>query len=131
MKVQKYKITKLDARYRFCKHFAYIIEMTGITPRAARSIEFYRVMQWFQSTYGYSAEVSAWVEIREWMQTIRRMGGLWRKTQMVPPDEDAVPDDVCSPHWSWSIGRDNNDLRIYCASEKEVAFFRLAHKLDQ
>jgi hypothetical protein len=35
----------------------------------------------------------------------------------------------CNPHWSWTYGYD--ELWIYVASQKELAFFQLAHPVDQ
>lgn len=33
----------------------------------------------------------------------------------------------CNQTWSWTNGQRGEDLRIYFATEKELAFFQLAH----
>ena len=129
MNKSKWKCTKLDARYNYKKYFGYMIEVQGIGNSALKAVEFNRVKQWFEQTYGHSAEVRDWVNIVGYFNFTQAASTLWRKK--LPVQQEEMPLDIISEHWSWTNGRYGEDHRIYCASEKEVAFFRLAHKLDQ
>ena len=131
MPISKFKVSKLDARFNYNKYFSYMIEMTGQSSAALRAIEFNRAKQWFEKTYGYSAEVRAWVDIVSYYNFTQAAATLWRKRLPMPVQSDELPKDIVSEHWSWTNGRDGGDLRIYCATDKEVAFFKLAHKVDQ
>ncbi len=127
----KFNIVELDARYNHYQDFKYIIEMSGIAPREVRALEFWRLVQWFQSTYGYSAEIRSWGAITRFETRARKVSGLWRKTQLGKLDPPLECTDVCSPHWSYSIGRAGDEFRIYVATDQELAFFRLSQKVDQ
>lgn len=131
MNLPNYKVHKLDSRYNFHQYFAYYISFSHTTPPAKAALKFWRAKRWFMDTYGYSAEIHSWDEIRRLAQFSQK-SGMWRKVQISQAwIEDIDAADVLNLAWSWSIGREAKDYRIYCASDKEVAFFQLAHKVDQ
>lgn len=131
MNLPPYKIHKLDSRYNFHQYFAYYIGFSHTTPQTKASLAFWRAQRWFSETYGFSAEIHSWDEIRRSAQFSQR-SGMWRKTILSQAwIEEIDADDVLNIAWSWSIGREAKDYRIYCASDREVAFFKLAYKVDQ
>ena len=85
-------------------------------------VEFSQAHKWFTETYGWSAEVRLYQNMYEWsLMAVPMMSvpGGWSKKR--PKD---LPE-FCNPSWSWTNGYD--DLRIYVAGEKELAFFQLAN----
>lgn len=77
-------------------------------------------------TYGWSAEIRQWNEIKTWHTRavpLMSVKGGWVRPM------DGEENDICNPLWSWSNGY--NDLRIYVASDAELAFFQLKHSQDQ
>jgi len=86
-------------------------------------VNFNRALKWFIDTYGYSAEVRHYSEIKKYYRSMKQFG-------ISPAVPDSVDDNVfCNPLWSWTLGY--NDLRVYVANEREVVFFQLAHPIDQ
>jgi hypothetical protein len=89
-------------------------------------MQFTQAQQWFSDTYGWSAEIRQWADIHRW--TAMRLQSLHQPWQT----EDRVLENlpaVCNRHWSWTNRA--TDLRIYVASDRELAFFQLAHSVDQ
>lgn len=88
-------------------------------------LEFNRALQWCIQTWGWTAEVQQYYEIIRWAQVsiVQTQPVRWVKT----PDIKLPPE--CNPCWTWSNGFD--DLRIYLKSGAELAFFQLAHPVDQ
>jgi hypothetical protein len=74
---------------------------------------FTQVQRWFFETYGWSAEIRQYAEIRQWITTNNR---VFKGTPTQLPDS-------CNEYWSWTNGYD--DLRIYVKSDKELNFFLL------
>lgn len=75
---------------------------------------FNQAIQWMIKTWGWSAEVRQWYEIKHYTD----MSSFAAKSKQVYPLE-------CNSYWTWSNGFD--DLRIYLQSDKELAFFQLSH----
>jgi uncharacterized protein YneR len=89
-------------------------------------LSFNRALKFLNDTYGWSAEVRQYEDMYTWssvkMPMMAVKGGFAR----------AIPKDVpseCNPHWSWTNGYD--DLRIYLATDKELAYFQLAHTKEK
>jgi hypothetical protein len=121
----KYTIQKLDGRFSYNNDFNYCIKFSNRMSGNNGPLEFTRSHKWFVDTYGWSAEIRQWSEIRNWYtKSVPMMSvkGGWAR----PVSPNTPPE--CNPIWSWSNGYE--DLRIYVASDKELAFFRLAHQVD-
>lgn len=116
----KYIVQRLDGRFSFRKHFEYFVGFTGRMSNQQGPLYFNIAQQWFTRTYGWSAEVRQWEDITRYISNPFYYVGSAR-----PPD---MPDCV-NPQWSWTNGYD--DLRIYVASGKELAFFQLSHPVDR
>ena len=89
-------------------------------------LQFAQAQKWFFDTYGWSAEIRQWADIHRWTAMgLQAAARPWTT-------EDAVMEHlpaVCNRHWSWTNGA--TDLRIYLATDQELAFFQLAHPIDQ
>lgn len=118
----KYKTYKLDGRYRYRSWFEYYIGFSGRMSDNQSPIEFNRALRWFISTYGWSAEVRQYEDMYSWSVVKAPMMAV--KGGFARPKPGKLPED-CNEHWSWS--NVNQELRIYVASDKELAYFQLAH----
>jgi hypothetical protein len=90
--------------------------------RQSGPIYFNDAMTWFTERYGWSAEIKQWHHIDRWTGTQKQ--GLSIASGIL-----AEPSAHCNPHWSWS--NQHTDLRIYVATEQELAYFQLAYPVDQ
>jgi hypothetical protein len=121
----KYKLNRLDGRHSYQQLFElYLSFDRSVLP--GQGIDCFNQAQfWFVSTYGWSAEVRDYAKKLRWHEQSMVFGVKGASAS----GKTAVPD-YCNPHWSWSniMG---NELRIYLASGQELAFFRLAHAVDQ
>jgi hypothetical protein len=115
----KYKIVKLDGRWSYRKHFEYAIIFSGRMSNSRGPANFAEAQKWFFDTYGWSAEIRQWIDIREYYHNVFNY--------IRPNAIDDMPECV-NQFWSWSNGYD--DLRIYVRSEAEVTFFRLKFLSD-
>lgn len=123
----RYTVQKLDRRFSYKHFFSYYIGFSNRMSSGQGPLEFTRVQQWFSETYGWSAEIRLYQNIYEWASVsstvpMMRVSGGWTR-----PAPKHLPD-VCNAHWSWTNGYD--DLRIYVASDKELAMFQLKFPLD-
>lgn len=109
----KYEIQRLDGRFTYRDLFQYTIKWPNRMSNRQGPINFTRVQKWFSDTYGWSAEVRQYADIRSWVETNNR----FMKGQAVEMPEE------CSKHWSWTNGYE--DLRIYVATDRELNFFQL------
>lgn len=121
-----YKIQKLDGRYSYRRWFEYLIAFRYSMNYDEGPLKFAKAQRWFTETYGWSAEIRQWADIHRWT-------AMGLQTSVKPYTTEAeimkhLPD-VCNPAWSWTNGSD--ELRIYIASDRELAFFQLAHPVDQ
>ena len=118
----KYTIQKLDGRYRYRNWFEYYIGFSARMSNSSGPQSFNQALKFLVEAYGWSAEVRQYEEIYQWNQLklpMMAVKGGWGR-----PLPDKLPDN-CNPHWSWTNGYD--DLRIYLATDKELAYFQLAH----
>ena len=113
----KYKIIQTDRRYKHNELFQYYIEFSSAMVNSQGPLNFTRALKWFTETYGWTTEVALYQDITRWA-AIRKI---------VPGQPAEVPAE-CNPRWSW--GKDQGSLRIYIATDSELAFFCMAHPLD-
>lgn len=121
-----YKIQKLDGRHSYRRWFEYYIGFRQSMSYGQGPLQFAQAQKWFFDTYGWSAEIRQWADIHRWTAMgLQAAARPWTT-------EDAVMEHlpaVCNRHWSWTNGA--TDLRIYLATDQELAFFQLAHPIDQ
>lgn len=127
----KYQILKLDGRYTYRDWFEYCIKFSNRMAIDQGPLNFNNALRWFFEIYGWSAEVRQYDNITKWVSSATMIGrtvNLNKMTHLASSILTDVPE-ICNTHWSWTNGYD--DLRIYVASERELAFFQLAHPLPQ
>jgi hypothetical protein len=118
---------KLDGRYTYRDLFEYCIKFSNRMAVNQGPLQFNDALEWFRDTYGWSAEIRDYSKMQKWMvQATAWLGS--RQIQQASGISEDLPAH-CNPYWSWTNGYD--DLRIYVASERELAFFQLAHPVDQ
>jgi hypothetical protein len=123
----RYQIVKLDKRFAHHNQFGYCIKFSNRMAVDHGPLQFNDALKWFMMTYGWSAEIREYAKMRAWTKSSTTwMGNYSRNTALGILEE--MPDH-CNPHWSWTNGYD--DLRIYVASDRELAFFQLARPVDQ
>ncbi len=113
----KYDVIKLDRRYRMHKWFQWAISFSGRMSLNQGPLHFDAALNWCFRTYGWSAEIRQYEDIREWFGRTNP----W----LMPSDELSMPDSI-NPQWSWTNGI-KGESRIYLASDKELSFFCIAH----
>ena len=118
----KYIVTRLDGRYSYRQNFEFYLGFSNTIVRDQGPLHFNDAMCWFTAHYGWSAEIKQWHNIDRW--TGNHVMGILVASGILPE-----PSAHCNPHWSWSNLHTN--LRIYVATEQELAFFQLAHPVDQ
>ena len=121
-----YQLHRLDGRHSHNQRFQYYLEFSASMSNRSGPLHFNDAMAWSIRTWGWSAEVNQTARIMSWTTTsvaLNRNRTLASSILETPPD-------YCNPHWSWSntIGR---DLRLYLQSDAELAWFQLAHPVDQ
>lgn len=115
----KYEILRLDGRYTYRDLFSYCIKFSNRMSVGKGPEQFNQAQKWFFDTYGWSAEIRNYDEIRKWYTKsvpIMAVKGRWATPQTDLPE-------TCNPHWSWTNGYE--DLRIYVKSDAELNFFQL------
>lgn len=120
----KYTIQRTDGRHSHNDLFRFYIGFSRNLHSNFGPACFNHCVKWFIETYGYSAEVGHYKEIKQYFDTMSQLG-------ISPSKEhaDLTGTSLCNPKWSWTIGY--NDLRIYVANSQELAFFQLSHPVDQ
>ena len=118
----KYEIQRLDGRFSYRHLFEYYIKFSNNMSSQQGPLNFSDVQKWFFQTYGWSAEIRIYEKLSRWTAQVNQvsMGKAFNPTSGTLAD---MPEH-CNPNWSWTNGYD--DLRIYVASDKELAFFQLA-----
>lgn len=120
----KYKIQKLDGRYAYHQWFQYYIWFSSSMNFNNGPLEFTKCQLWCFQTWGWSAEIRMWSDIHRHYSVrtpmMRVNNGFVKKMPENLPNE-------CNTSWSWTNGARGDNLRIYLATEKELAFFQLAH----
>jgi hypothetical protein len=121
-----YKLNRLDGRHSHNSRFQYYLGFTANMANRSGPLHFNDAMAWCIKTYGWSAEVNQTAKIMSWTSSIMPWSQI---TNLATGIIDHAPE-FCNPYWSWSnhIG---SDLRIYLRGDGELAFFQLAHPVDQ
>lgn len=115
-----YKIVKLDGRWSYRKHFQYAIIFSNKMTSWQGPLHFAEVQKYFFDTYGWSAEIRQWDNIRDYFVAMSKYSASGM---------DWVMPDSVNPYWSWTNGYD--DLRIYVKSSQELTLFQLKYPVDQ
>ena len=89
-------------------------------------LHFNDAMAWCIQTWGWSAEINQTAKIQSWTRT----GIALNLHQNLASNIFESPPLYCNPHWSWT-NRIGDDLRIYLLGDAELAWFQLAHPVDQ
>jgi len=115
----KYTVQRLDKRFNYFEWFKYHISFSARITVSQGPLHFIESQQWFTNTYGFSAEIRIWQEIK----THYAMRNQFNLTSGPGDFSDNLPFAV-NPHWSWSNAY--RDLRIYIADDQELSLFKLA-----
>ena len=118
----KYNIYKLDGRYRYRNWFEYYVGFSQRMSNGEGPLSYNQALKFLTEAYGWSAEVRQYEEIHNWL--VKKVPMMAIKGGWVNPSPKDLPV-VCNPHWSWT--NVYGDLRIYLATDKELAYFQLAH----
>ena len=86
-------------------------------------LSFSEAKEWFTQKFGQSCEVREWHEMKQWEDRYSQVVTASNPHGTIPKNLENIKKFV-NPHWSWSNG--TNDLRVYIAGEKELAFFYLS-----
>ena len=116
----KYTVQRLDGRFSYREWFEYYIGFPSAMANRQGPVRYNDALKWFFETYGWSAEIRQWADIREYF------GNVFRYVKPNPLPE--MPECV-NPYWSWTNGYD--DLRIYVKSPQELTLFQLKYQVDQ
>lgn len=121
----KYTITKMDGRHSHVDWFEYYIGFNGQMSSHQGPVHFNHALKWFIDTYGWSAEIRQYDKIMRWAGN-----SLVNTLIYQAQNQGALPQrpEHCNPMWSWSNHFDN--LRIYVATDRELAFFTLTNARD-
>lgn len=121
-----YRLHQLDGRHSHNRRFQYYLEFSANMANRSGPLHFNDAMAWCIRTWGWSAEVNQTARIMSWTvtSTALNLGHTLASAIM-----DAPPD-YCNPNWSWT-NRIGDDLRIYLQGPAELAWFQLAHPVDQ
>jgi len=122
----KYTVQKMDGRFSYRKWFDYCIGFTNIMSDRQGPLYFNQALKWFTNSYGWSAEIRQYANMKQWTDIHRHLQKLPIGTQKLDIVEYS---DICNSKWSWTNG--SSDLRIYVATDAELSFFCLAHPVDQ
>ena len=128
----KYTIQRLDKRYSHADIFQYYIKFSARQTIDRGPECFNEALQWFTRTYGWSAEIKQYVDIKRYSTAFNNVTHhMQRKFGNHPlgvPNQHPIPD-CCNELWSWSNLYD--DLRVYVATDRELTFFQLTFPIDQ
>lgn len=100
-----YQIVKLDGTHDWHQHFNYAIEFTK-SSFSTGALEFDRTLRWFNATWGWSQDVQIQADIRD---THGRVSG--------GNDLNTL----------WAYSMEYKNYRIYCKTDRELAYFQLCH----
>ena len=100
----------MDRRFSHSASFNYMLRFSKAAWPGTGVLDFDRARRWMNRTWGWGQDVETRTAIK--------------RCKMLNPDV-AVQDEDINQHWAYSAVY--NDYRIYLASEKELAFFQLAH----
>jgi len=100
-----YQIIKLDDTHDWHQYFNYVIEFTK-SNFSTGVLEFDQTLRWFNATWGWSQDVQVQEDIRD------TLAGSVRGHDL-------------NPLWAYSMEYKN--YRIYCKTDRELAYFQLCH----
>lgn len=123
----KYTLQRLDGRFSYREWFEYSIGFPSAMTNRHGPLRYNDALKWFFQTYGWSAEIRQYQRIMTW--TSSSYSTVLRNQKPQASGILMERSEHCNPHWAWT--NHYADLRIYVASDKEVAFFQLAHPVDQ
>lgn len=121
-----YHLNRLDGRHSHNSRFQYYLGFAASMANRSGPLHFNDAMMWCIRTYGWSAEVNQTAKIMAWTASSMPWSQI---TSLASGMLNEVPD-FCNPHWSWS-NHVGSDWRIYLRGDQELAFFQLAHPVDQ
>ena len=129
----KYTIQRLDKRYSHADLFQYYIGFPARQINNRGPECFNEALQWFTRTYGWSAEIKQYADIKSFGTSFNSVArAMQRKFNGHPllgvQNPQPIPS-CCNELWSWSNLYD--DLRVYVATDRELTFFQLAFPVDQ
>ena len=129
----KYTIQRLDKRYSHADLFQYYIGFPARQINNRGPECFNEALQWFTRTYGWSAEIKQYADIKSFGTSFNSVArAMQRKFNGHPllgvQNPQPIPS-FCNELWSWSNLYD--DLRIYTATDRELTFFQLAFPVDR
>ena len=129
----KYTIQRLDKRYSHANLFQYYIGFPARQVNNRGPECFNEALQWFTRTYGWSAEIKQYVDIKKYSTTFNIVANAMQRKFNGHPllgvqNPQSIPS-CCNELWSWSNLYD--DLRVYVATDRELTFFQLAFPVDQ
>ena len=113
----KYHVQPLDRRFSYNDRFKIFISFGKESNRAPSILQFNQALQWMIQTWGWSAEVKQYF----YLVNNQKLWGLLGVNNQLP--------EICNANWTWSNGFD--DMRIYLKTQQELAFFQIAHPVDQ
>lgn len=116
----RYTVAKLDRRWSYRQYFEHAVIFSNRMTNWRGPLHFDIVQQYFVGTYGWSAEIRQWVDIRRYIANPYMYTGPG-----APPKMPAC----VNPYWSWTNGHE--DLRIYVKSSQELTLFTLKYPVDQ
>jgi hypothetical protein len=102
----RYEITKLDYRHNHRTRYQFMIRFSTSPIGGTGALDFDRARRWFNQTYGWAQEAEIQMAMNQQSRAIN-----------APPEENL--------HWAYQT--EYRDYRIYVASDKELAWFQLAH----
>lgn len=116
----QYRLHHLDGRHSHNDRFQHYLSFPASMTQRSGPLHFNDTMAWCIQTWGWSAEVNQTAKILSWTLMVTKFPqGILLDTP-----------ECCNPSWSWS-NRLGHDLRIYLRGDAELAFFQLAHPVDQ
>lgn len=113
------KITKLDKRFNYFEYFDYMVSFSDRITISQGPLHFIKAQKWFTDTYGFTAEIRIWMEIKQ-HYNMRNQFNLGTGPGILT---NSLPDSV-NKHWSYSNYA--RELRIYVAGDKELGLYKLA-----
>jgi len=118
-----YELHRLDGRHSHNDRFQYYLGFSSSMANRSGPLYYNDAMTWAIRTWGWSAEIHQMRRILSWTTTMVALNQIATGILTQEPD-------YCNPHWSWTntIG---SDLRIYLQGDAELAWFQLAHPVDQ
>jgi len=117
----KYSVQKLDGRFSHANRFQYFVGFSNSMHVNQGPESYNQALKWFTDTYGWSAEVHESQNIYQWYTQSVPFIKIHSAVRQ-PHISEQLPQ-CYNTYWSWS--NHMSTLRIYVATDKELAFFQL------